>query len=72
MQRLIYWHFLKIFWNEAFTFEQNVTVNFDWYHPRYAHRQTEEEVRRWCEESGLSIARFHAQDSGFSVRAVRE
>ena len=31
-------------------------MNFDWYHPRYAHRQTEEEVRRWCEEAGLGSA----------------
>jgi arsenite methyltransferase len=72
VQRLIYWHFLKIFWNGAFTFEQNVTINFDWYHPRYAHRQTEAEVRRWCDESGLSVTWFHVQDSGFSVRAFRE
>jgi len=46
-------------------------VNFDWYHPRYAHRQTEEEVRRWCGEAGLSIFHFDVQESGFTVRAIK-
>jgi arsenite methyltransferase len=72
VQRLVYWHFAKLFWNEAFTFEENNHVNFDWYHPRYAHRQTEDEVRRWCAEAGLSIIHFDAQESGFTVRAVRD
>jgi len=71
VQRLIYWHFAKIFWNKAYSFEENNHVNFDWYHPRYSHRQTEEEVRRWCAESGLSITHFDVQDSGFTIRAIR-
>jgi len=72
IQRLIYWHFAKLFWNEEFTFEENHHVNFDWYHPKYAHRQAEEEVRRWCHESGLSIIHFDVQDSGFTVRAIKD
>jgi SAM-dependent methyltransferase len=71
IQRLIYWHFSKLFWNEGFTFEENNHVNFDWYHPRYGHRQTEEEVRRWCREAGLSIFHFDEQESGFTVRAIK-
>ena len=71
VQRLIYWHFAKLFWNERLTFEENLHVNFDWYHPRYAHRHTEEEVRRWCVDAGIEITRFHVEDSGFTVRAVK-
>jgi len=71
IQRLIYWHFTKLFWNEAFTFEENTHVNFDWYHPQYAHRQTEDEVRRWCGEAGLSIFHFDVQESGFTIRAIK-
>jgi len=71
IQRFIYWHFAKLYWNEALSFEENNHVNFDWYHPRYAHRQTEEEVRRWCSESGLSITHVDVQKSGFTVRAIR-
>jgi arsenite methyltransferase len=72
VQRLVYWHFLKLFWNEAFSFDENNHVNFDWYHPRYAHRQTEEEVRQWCEELTLEICHFDRQESGFTVRAIKQ
>lgn len=69
VQRLIYWHFAKLFWNEALTFEANNHVNFDWYTPRYAHRQSEAEVREWCADLGLTIERFHVDDAGYTVRA---
>jgi arsenite methyltransferase len=72
VQRLIYWHFAKLFWNEAFSFELNNHVNFDWYHPRYAHRHIEEEIRRWCNEAGLSVIHFDVQESGFTVRAIKD
>jgi SAM-dependent methyltransferase len=70
VQRLIYWHFAKLFWNEELGLEGSQHVNFDWYHPRFAHRHTEDEIRGWCDDLGLSIIHFHAQDSGFTVRAV--
>jgi arsenite methyltransferase len=73
VQRLIYWHFAKLYWRESFSFEENNHVNFDWYHPRYAWRHTEDEIRRWCDEAGLTIKRFDdKQESGFSVRAIKE
>jgi arsenite methyltransferase len=72
VQRLVYWHMLKLFWNESLSFEENNHVNFDWYHPRYAHRQTEEEVRRWCDEARLEITHFDVQESGFTVRATKK
>jgi arsenite methyltransferase len=71
VQRLIYWNVAKLFWNAEMTFEENNHLNFDWYAPRYAWRQTEEEVRRWFEESELGITRFHVHEAGFTVRGVR-
>ena len=71
VQRLIYWNFAKLYWNDALSLDENVHVNFDWYRPRYAHRQSESEVREWCETAGLSIQRFHEQLSGFTVVAVK-
>ncbi len=71
VQRLLYYNVVKMFWNPALSFEENVHVNFDWYRPHYAHRQTAEEVRAWCAEAGLEIRHFHEEESGFSVRAVR-
>ena len=61
----------KLFWNDDLSFDENLHVNFDWYHPRYAHRHTEEEVRGWCEEADLDVTRFHVEPSGFTVRAVK-
>jgi arsenite methyltransferase len=71
VQRLIYWNFAKLFWNPALAFEENVHINFDWYRPLYAHRQTREEVRTWCEEADLALDRFHEDEAGFTVRARR-
>jgi SAM-dependent methyltransferase len=73
VQRLIYWHFAKLYWRDTFSLEENNHVNFDWYHPSYSWRHTEEEIRRWCDEAGLRITRFDdTQESGFSVRAIKE
>ena len=33
VQRLIYWHVAKLFWNARMTFEENNHLNFDWYAP---------------------------------------
>jgi arsenite methyltransferase len=71
IQRLIYWHFAKLFWNDALSFEENNLVNFDWYHPRYAHRHTAEEIHGWCSDAGLAIKHFDEQESGFTVRAIK-
>jgi arsenite methyltransferase len=71
IQRFIYWHFAKLFWSDDLGFEGSQHVNFDWYHPRFAHRHTEDEVREWCDDLQLSIVHFDAQESGFTVRATK-
>jgi arsenite methyltransferase len=72
VQRLIHWNFAKLFWNADYPFETSHHINFDWYHPHYAHRQTEAEVRRWCGEAGLTVVYLNEEESGFTVRAVKE
>jgi SAM-dependent methyltransferase len=72
VQRLIYWHVAKLYWNDALAFEENTHVNFDWYHPTYAHRHTAEEIHEWCERGGLAVTHFdETQESGYTIRAVR-
>ncbi|PIQ82832.1 MAG: hypothetical protein COV76_01590 [Candidatus Omnitrophica bacterium CG11_big_fil_rev_8_21_14_0_20_64_10] len=58
LQRLIYDHFFKCFWNPDFKFDENTLVNFDWYHPAHAFRHTPEEVRGWFEAAGLKEIRL--------------
>jgi arsenite methyltransferase len=72
VQRLIYWSFAKLFWNDAFDFEENVHINYDWYRPTYAHRQSAEEIGDWCLGAGLEVVRIHEQESGYTVRAVKQ
>jgi SAM-dependent methyltransferase len=72
LQRFVYDHILKLFWNENFSFDENHHVNFDWFHPRYAHRQTDEQVEAWCGELGLRLVHWHVEVSGIAVRAVKE
>jgi SAM-dependent methyltransferase len=69
LQRFIYWNVFKCFWNDAFDWETNVIVNFDWYNPLHAHRHTPEEVRAWCAEAALEILHFDVIESGISVLA---
>lgn len=71
LQRFIYWNILKCFWNNEFDFETNVMINFDWYHPKYAHRYTPEEVRKWLLDAELEILNFDVSESGISIRAKK-
>lgn len=69
VQRFVYWNFAKLYWSDEMSFEENVHVNFDWYRPAYAHRQTEADLRAWCEEARVDITRFNEQESGYTVVA---
>lgn len=68
VQRLIYYNFLKCFWNDSFDYETNNMVNFDWYHPHNAWQHTEEEVIGWMDELGVSEYSFNdSNPNGISV-----
>lgn len=68
VQRLFYYNFVKCFWNDAFDYETNNMVNFDWYHPHNAWQHTEEEVAGWLEEFGVSDFVFNdSNPNGISV-----
>jgi SAM-dependent methyltransferase len=71
VQRFIYWNVFKCFWNDEFDYDTNVIINFDWYHPKDAHRYTEDEVRAMCQALGLCVAHFDVTDSGISVLAEK-
>jgi ubiquinone/menaquinone biosynthesis C-methylase UbiE/uncharacterized protein YbaR (Trm112 family) len=72
VQRLIYWSFAKLYWNEDFDFEENVHINYDWYRPAYAHRQSADEITEWCRGAGMEVKRLHEQESGYTVTAVKQ
>jgi arsenite methyltransferase len=71
LQRFFYWHVAKAFYREDLSFDEMNHINFDWYAPTNAHRQSPEEVRRWCAECGLEVEREVVEDAGITVIARR-
>jgi SAM-dependent methyltransferase len=71
LQRFFYWHIAKAFYGPHLTFDEMHHLNFDWYAPKSAHRQTPEQVRAWCREAGLEIEHEKIEEPGITVIARR-
>jgi arsenite methyltransferase len=69
VQRLFYWHVAKTFYRQELSFDEMNHINFDWYAPANAARQSPEEVRAWCAESDLTVEREVIEDAGITVIA---
>jgi len=69
LQRFFYWHVMKLYYRPEYTLDEMNHVNFDWYTPQYAHRQTDEQIRTWCAESGLMIEREILEPPGITILA---
>ena len=67
VQRLIYDHVLKCFWNDDYDFLTNAMVNFDWYRPLHAFRYREEDIRAWCRALQMVIEHMDVSPSGLST-----
>ena len=68
VQRLIYHFFAKCYWNPDVSHEENVLLNYDWYHPQIATRHTLSEVEGWFEAEGLEIQHRCVDFYGITVR----
>ncbi len=71
IQRLFYWAICKAYYRPEFAFEEMNHINFDWFTPRYSHRQTQQEVTDWCGEAGLVIEHMKVEEAGITVVARR-
>jgi arsenite methyltransferase len=69
LQRLFYWHIFKAYYRPDWSLEEMNHVNFDWYAPKNAFRQTPAEVRSWCDELNLVIEREVVEDAGITIIA---
>jgi SAM-dependent methyltransferase len=69
VQRLFYWYFCKAFHHPDYTIDELNHLNYDWYAPRNAHRQTPEQVRMWCEDANLVIEREVVEEAGITIVA---
>jgi SAM-dependent methyltransferase len=69
VQRLFYWHVAKAFYRPDLSFDEMNHINYDWYAPANAARQTPEEVRDWCAEFGLAVEREIVEEAGITIVA---
>ena len=72
IQRLFYWHVFKAFHHPSLDLDELNHINFDWYAPANAHRQSPEDVRAWCAEAGLVVTREVIEEAGITVIARKE
>jgi arsenite methyltransferase len=72
IQRFFFWNICKVFYRPEFSFQEMVFNNFDWFRPFNCHRQTPDEVKKWCQEAGLAIEHMNIQESGITVVAVKQ
>ncbi len=68
MQRFVYHFFMKCFWNEELSWNDNVVVNYDWYHPQLCSKHTLEEVKGWFDKAELSVVQECVDFYGIRVR----
>jgi hypothetical protein len=71
VQRLFYWHVCKLFYRPDMTLDEMNHINFDWFTPSYAHRQSVEEVTQWSRDIGLDIVEMNTEEAGITVVATK-
>jgi arsenite methyltransferase len=69
LQRFFYWHVLKSFYRPEYSLDEMNHINFDWFAPRNAHRQTPEEVLQWCVEAELEVLHERVEEAGITIVA---
>ena len=58
-----------MYYRPEYSLDEMNHVNFDWFTPAYAHRQSVEEVSTWCADAGLRIDHINEEDAGITVFA---
>lgn len=54
LQKFVYDHFVKCFYNKNANEKFSDLINVDWYHPKYADHHTKEEILFWFKANNLS------------------
>ena len=68
IQKFIYHFFLKCFWNPDLSLDENIAINYDWYHPTISTRHTPDEVKSWFDQNSIKIIHFHEDHYGITAR----
>ena len=71
IQRFFYHFFMKNYWNNDLTFDENAVINYDWYHPQDCSRHTLEEIEQWFLEKNLKIVHSYEDFYGITMHGVK-
>jgi len=71
IQRFFYHHFMKCYWNNELTFEENTVINYDWYHPEDCSRHTIDEIKNWFEEQNITIIYSYEDFYGITMHGKK-
>ena len=71
IQRLFYHFFVKCFWAPSLKEDENVAINYDWYHPQLCTRHTLPEVESWFDEAKLGIVHRCVDHYGITIRGIK-
>ena len=69
VQRLVYWHFAKLFWHPELTLEENKHVQVRLVPPTLRAPAHGGRGAGWCDDAGLEVVHLDVQESGLTVRA---
>ncbi len=68
---IIYNFMFKNFWSNDLSFDENVGVNYDWYHPSTCSRHNLDEVLEWFDEAKLDVVHQAVDPYGITIRGSR-
>lgn len=69
LQRLLYYHFMKLFYNPALTFTRHNVNNWNAYYPSNVLFPSEEELKADFTGNGMDVVYFNPHGNGISVVA---
>lgn len=72
IQRFVYHYFMKCFWSENMSFDNNSIINYDWYHPQNCERYEIEEIRTWFTNSNLKITHEFVDHYGITMHGRKK
>ncbi len=71
LQRFFYHFFMKCYWNNDLTFDENAVINYDWYHPQDCSRHTIEEIEKWFLDKELKTTHKYEDFYGITMHGIK-
>jgi SAM-dependent methyltransferase len=72
IQTFIYIHFIKCWHNELWSEDRCDDVNCDWYHPPFAYRYDQSELRQWAADCGLTVSAEASTEAQHYMECVND